>query len=61
MKLPEIGCDHFLSHSAMSPGYLYICDNVCKGWAVKLAPAPQPSMIYCAKPSPDILGVLLLL
>jgi hypothetical protein len=27
---------------------LHIADLVCKGWAIKLAPAPRPSTIYCA-------------
>jgi hypothetical protein len=26
-----------------------IVKYVCKGWAIKPAPAPQPSTIYCAK------------
>jgi hypothetical protein len=31
---------------------LYVCMYVCmyKGWAIKLALAPRPLMIYCASP-----------
>jgi hypothetical protein len=28
---------------------MYVCMYVCKGWAIKLAPTPRPSTIYCAK------------
>jgi hypothetical protein len=31
---------------------------VCKGWAIKLAPAPRPSMIYCATPTASPLLIL---
>jgi hypothetical protein len=32
--------------------YMYACIYVCmyKGWAIKLALAPRPLMIYCASP-----------
>jgi hypothetical protein len=31
---------------------MYVCMYVCmyKGWAIKLALAPRPLMIYCASP-----------
>jgi hypothetical protein len=34
---------------------LYVCMYVCmyKGWAIKLALAPRPLMIYCASPLTD--------
>jgi hypothetical protein len=35
---------------------LYV--HVCKGWAIKLAPAPRPSMIYCATPTASPLLIL---
>jgi hypothetical protein len=30
--------------------------RMCKGWAIKPAPAPRPSMIYCAKYIKKITG-----
>jgi hypothetical protein len=38
--------DHFLSIS--SRFIMYVC--MYKGWAIKLALAPQPLMIYCGSP-----------
>jgi hypothetical protein len=34
---------------------MYVCMYVCmyKGWAIKLALAPGPLMIYCASPLAD--------
>jgi hypothetical protein len=34
------------------------CIYVCKVWAIKLAPAPQPSTIYCATPTASPLLIL---
>jgi hypothetical protein len=34
------------------------CMYVCKGWAIKPAPAPRPSAMYCATPTANPLLIL---
>jgi hypothetical protein len=37
---------------------LYVCMYVSNGWAIKLAPAPRPSTIYCATPTASPSSIL---
>jgi hypothetical protein len=52
------GCLALRSPASSDLCRLYVCMYVCKGWAIKLAPAPRPSMIYCATPTASPLLIL---
>jgi hypothetical protein len=39
---------HLRAYRYISNPYIYVC--MYKGWAIKLALAPRPLMIYCASP-----------